>query len=92
MEKGLQYLIDQFKAKMLTFKTKNADKFNLFLGSYIALLGMQKYFINYSNLASKMIKTLKPVQVASLKSLTLIRETMLHLSTNAPIKPNPKNI
>lgn len=51
MEIGLDNLIQQFKDKAKLHNGKDAKKYQLFIASVFTLLGMKKYFINYSKLA-----------------------------------------
>jgi hypothetical protein len=57
---GLDKLIEEFQTKADSFKNTNKKKYHLFLASVFALLGMQKYFINYSDLAQLHLNELGP--------------------------------
>ena len=93
MENGLDYVIKQFvneannnKNFIVNGVTDDAKKhkFELFVSSVIALLGMKKYFQNYSNYAKLYADSLKPTEKASIDSLRAIQTTMSNLSSKAP--------
>jgi hypothetical protein len=60
MEIGLDKLIAEFQAKADSFKGKDQGKYNIFIASVFALLGMQKYLLNYAQLAQDHINKLGP--------------------------------
>jgi hypothetical protein len=51
LEIGLDKLIGEFQKKADQYKGKDTAKYNLFIASVFSLLGMQKYFLNFSQLA-----------------------------------------
>lgn len=56
----------------------------LFYGSYISLLGLQKYFLNYADLCDKRIERLSEYEDYSKKSLTNLAKNLRHLSKFPP--------
>lgn len=60
IEVGLAKIIEDFKAKANQFlAAQNQEKYHLFISSVFALLGMQRYFENYSKLAQSLKANLK---------------------------------
>lgn len=70
MKNGLEQLICTIKQKYKDALGKKDERVcNLFLGSIIALKGMQKYFENYAALCKKRSCSLKPSQKHSKSNL-----------------------
>jgi hypothetical protein len=93
MENGLDYVIKQFVNEANKYKSYNVNgvidegkkhKFELFVSSVIALLGMKRYFLNYSEYARIYADSLKPTEKASIDSLRAIQTTMSNISSKAP--------
>lgn len=93
MENGLDYVIQQFVNEANNNKNFIANgitddakkhKFELFVSSVIALLGMKRYFQNYANYARLYAESLKTTEKASIESLKAIQTTMNNISSKAP--------
>ena len=50
----------------------------------MALTGIQKYILNYADLADKKLSKFGPNQKASIESMKTLRDNLIHISKEAP--------
>ena len=53
---------------------------NFYFSTEMALTGIQKYLLNYADLAEKKLSKFGPNQNASIESMTTLRDNLRHIS------------